>query len=90
MKRVRVLSTGGYLPGEPITNAAIEGLGGSLPDDVLEGIQVTHRHWMIDPITGEHQETNSDMAYKAAKQALDLAGVEPAEVELLVLSTASP
>jgi 3-oxoacyl-[acyl-carrier-protein] synthase III len=90
MKRVRVLSTGGYLPGEPITNATIEGLGGSLPDDVLEGIQVTHRHWMIDPVTGEHQETNSDMAYKAAKQALDLAGVEPAEVELLVLSTASP
>jgi 3-oxoacyl-[acyl-carrier-protein] synthase-3 len=90
MKSVRLVSTGSYLPGDPITNAQIEALGGPLPADVLEGIQVKTRHWMIDPATGEHRESNSEMAYKAAKQALDRAGIPPAEVELLVLSTASP
>ena len=30
MKTVRLVSTGSYLPGEPIDNAAIERLGGPL------------------------------------------------------------
>lgn len=90
MKQVRMLSTGSYLPGDPITNEDLERLVGPLPPDVLEGIQVRTRHWIVDPSTGEHKEANSDMAYKAVKQALDLAGLEPAQVELLVLSTASP
>jgi 3-oxoacyl-[acyl-carrier-protein] synthase-3 len=90
MRQVRMLSTGSYLPGEPITNGDIERLAGALPDDILEGIQVQERYWIIDPATGEHREGNSDMAYKAAKQALDLAGVAAEEVELLVVSTGSP
>lgn len=85
-----MLSTGSYLPGDPITNQEMERWVGPLPPDVLEGIQVRTRHWIVDPSTGEHRDSNSDMAYKAVKQALDLAGVEPSQVELLVLCTASP
>jgi 3-oxoacyl-[acyl-carrier-protein] synthase-3 len=54
MNTVRVASTGSYLPGEPITNEDVERLVGPLPEDILEGIQVKRRHWMIDPETGEH------------------------------------
>jgi 3-oxoacyl-[acyl-carrier-protein] synthase III len=90
MKQVRMLSTGSYLPGDPITNEEMERLVGPLPDDILEGIQVRTRHWMVDTATGDHREANSEMAYKAVKQALDLAGLEPREVDLLVLSTGSP
>jgi 3-oxoacyl-[acyl-carrier-protein] synthase-3 len=90
MKTVRLVSTGSYLPGEPIDNAAIERLGGPLPPDVLAGIQVERRHWMVDPSSGEHRESNAEMAHKAARQALERAGIPPEEVELLVLSTASP
>lgn len=90
MKTVRMASTGSYLPGEPITNAQMEALGGPIPADILAGLQVERRHWIIDPATGEHRESNSEMAYKAAKQALDRAQIPPEEVELLVLSTASP
>ena len=90
MKTARLLATGAYLPGEPLTNADIERLGGPLPPDVLAGIQVERRHWMIDPATGEHREGNTDMAYKAARQALERARIPPEEVDLLVLSTASP
>jgi len=85
-----MLSTGSYLPGDPIDNEELERYAGGLPEDVLEGLQVKTRHWIADPRTGEQGETNSEMAAKAAREALALADVEPAEVELLVLSTASP
>lgn len=90
MKRVKIIGTGSYLPGEPITNADMERLVGPLPEDILEGIQVGQRYWMVDPATGEHRENNSTLAYNAVRQALDRAGVGPEEVELLVFSTASP
>jgi 3-oxoacyl-[acyl-carrier-protein] synthase III len=90
MKSVRLLSTGSYLPGEPITNAQIEALAGPLPPDILEGIQVQTRHWMVDRATGAHRENNTDLALKAAQQALELAQVPASEVDLICLSTASP
>ena len=90
MKQVRIVSTGSYLPGDPIDNATIARLAGPLPDDVLEGIQVKTRHWSVDPETGAHRESNSGMAAKAALQALELGGVDVDEVELIVVSTASP
>ncbi len=90
MKSVHVAATGSYLPGDPITNEELEQYAGGLPDDVLEGLQVKTRHWIADPRTGEQSETNAEMATKAAREALSRAGIEPEEVELLVLSTASP
>lgn len=85
-----IVATGSYLPGEPITNEQMEALVGPLPPDVLEGIQVRTRHWIVDPATGAHRESNSQMAVKAARQALERAGMPAGEVELIVTSTASP
>ncbi len=90
MKQVRMVATGSYLPGEPITNEELESFVGGVPEDVLEGLQVKTRHWIADPRTGEQGETNAEMAGKAAKQALELADIDPGEVQLLVMSTASP
>ena len=85
-----MLATGSYLPGDPINNDQLERLAGGLPEDILEGLQVKTRYWIADPQTGEQTLTNSEMAGRAAKEALQLADVDPAEVDLLVLSTASP
>jgi 3-oxoacyl-[acyl-carrier-protein] synthase III len=87
---VKILSTGGYLPGDPLDNATLEKYVGPLPDDVLEGIQVKTRYWMIDPVTGKHLINNSRMAERASRQALERAGVEPDEVDLIVVCTATP
>jgi 3-oxoacyl-[acyl-carrier-protein] synthase-3 len=87
---VRIVSTGAYLPGEPLSNRDVERLCGPLPADVLDGLQVRRRHWVIDPETGAHRVGNSEMAAAAARQALDRAGLDPADVDLLVMSTASP
>ena len=90
MRTVEVVSTGSFLPGEPIENERLERLVGPLPADVLEGIQVKRRHWMIDPGTGAHLVSNSEMAFEAARAALAAAALEARDVDLLVLSTASP
>jgi 3-oxoacyl-[acyl-carrier-protein] synthase III len=90
MRSVVLLATGAHLPGEAITNEQLERVAGSLPDEVLEGIQVKSRHWVADLHSGEQSETNSQMAAKAARQALARAEVELREVDLLVVSTASP
>jgi 3-oxoacyl-[acyl-carrier-protein] synthase-3 len=90
MTAVRILSTGSYLPGPPLTNDDLERLVGPLPPDILEGIQVKQRHWMVDPATGEHTINNSAMAVEATRNALAAAGISADEIDLLVLSTASP
>ena len=90
MRQVKLASTGSYLPGDPIDNEQMERLAGGVPEDVLEGLQVKTRHWCVDPETGEHLEGNTEMAHKAVLEALELAGMEAEEVELLVVSTASP
>ncbi|WP_031075826.1 3-oxoacyl-ACP synthase III family protein [Streptomyces sp. NRRL WC-3742] len=90
MTSIRIIGTGGYQPGDPIPTEEITRLVGPLPDEVLEGLSIERRFWMIDPKTGEHRENNSDMAYRAAVRALDAAGVEAAEVDLMVLATGTP
>ncbi|GAB2638674.1 3-oxoacyl-ACP synthase III family protein [Nocardia goodfellowii] len=87
---VHLVGTGSYLHGEPIDNKQVEALVGPVPEDILEGIQVQHRHWMIDPHTGEHLISNSEMAARAAAQAIERAGLRPADIDLIVMSTASP
>ncbi|GAB3706360.1 3-oxoacyl-ACP synthase III family protein [Nocardiopsis oceani] len=87
---VRVLSTGAHVPGPPISNDDLAKLVGPLPQDVLQGMQVSRRHWLIDPATGEHQTSTSAMAAAAARQALARARVSADEVDLVVMSTASP
>ncbi|HUG86324.1 MAG TPA: 3-oxoacyl-ACP synthase III family protein [Euzebya sp.] len=86
----QIAGTGGYLPGEAITNAQVEALVGPLPADILDGIQVRTRHWIVDLDTFEHTIANSEMAYRAAAQALQRAGIDPSEVELIICATASP
>jgi 3-oxoacyl-[acyl-carrier-protein] synthase-3 len=88
--RATIVSTGACLPGEPIDNAAVESLVGGLPEEVLAGLQVERRHWIIDPLTGAHRMSNSDLAVGAAHQALERAGLGAASVDLLIVSSSSP
>lgn len=90
MRKVDIVGTGGYQPGDPITNEQIEALVGQLPDDVMAGISIKQRFWMIDPESGAHHDSNSGMAYKAAVAALDSAGMEPDQVGLMILATGTP
>ncbi|WP_158884516.1 3-oxoacyl-ACP synthase III family protein [Amycolatopsis anabasis] len=90
MPSAHLIGTGGCLPGAPIPTSVIAELAGPLPDEVAEGLSIRQRHWIIDPVTGEHHTSNSELAYRAVVRALADAEVEPAEVDLLVCSTGTP
>ena len=57
-RRGRIVGTGGYQPGEAITNEQIAALVGPLLAEVAEGISIQRCFWQIEP-TGrlglEHQ-----------------------------------
>lgn len=87
---VQVIGVGSHLPGEPVGNDVVERLVGPLPADVAAEVSIETRYWLIDPATGEHRDSNSRMAAKAARAALDSADIDAGEVDLLVLATATP
>lgn len=90
MARARITGVGGYQPGEPIGNDVIEDLAGELPAEILEGLSIRQRFWLIDPYTGEHRESNADMATKAARRALDSAGLRPEDIDGILMATGTP
>lgn len=90
MTKAQIVGSGGYQPGDPIFNDTIESLAGPLPDDVLDGLSITQRFWMIDPKTGKHQDSNSGMSIKAARAALASADLETGDVDLMILATGTP
>lgn len=80
----KVIGTGGYLPEEVRTN-----------DDISKLVDTTDE-WIVDRtgiktrrIAGPN-ETASSMAEIAARQALDMAGVETGEIDLIIVATGSP
>lgn len=83
---VSLAGIGHYLPERVVSNAELI-QAGSLPVDeawIQRRIGVLQRH-RVAP-----DESTSDMALAAAKQALKDAGAAPEELDLIVLSTISP
>ncbi len=81
--------------------SVITGSGSALPRTVLTNAELAERvdtsdKWIVER-TGIHQryiaqddETTSSLAIDAARKALDAAGVDASEVDLIVLATATP
>lgn len=82
---VRIAGTGSYLPERVVTNAELVASGLDTSDEwVVERTGIRERRWAAAG------QATSDLAVEAARQALDAAGVDPADVDLLVLATSSP
>ncbi len=81
---VSVLGTGSYLPERVMTNADMERVVETTDEWITSRTGIRERR-----IAGEHENT-SDLGAKAAKIALDQAGISPAEVDLILVATASP
>lgn len=84
MLRGRIKGIGSYLPEKVLTNAD------------LEQIVDTDNEWIVTR-TGIRErriaaegEATSDLAFNAAKSALDDAGVAPQEIDLIIVATTTP
>lgn len=101
--RVRVAGTGSFLPNAPVPNDRIDDVLGRLdaaPPRVqgfvetvakrmLDQSGVRMRHFAIDPETHELTHSVASLAEGAARPALEMAGIGPGQVDLLVLSSPS-
>jgi 3-oxoacyl-[acyl-carrier-protein] synthase III len=81
---VEVAATGRYLPDRVLTNADLERMIDTTDEWILERTGIRERR-IADAATGA-----ADMGAAAARIAMDRAGVLPGEVDVIVLSTATP
>jgi 3-oxoacyl-[acyl-carrier-protein] synthase-3 len=86
MIHTRISGTGSFLPGEPISNAALIATHALESSDewIVERTGIRSRHLAAPGIT------SSDLALEASRRALEAAGRAPAEVDLIIVATSTP
>jgi len=81
----QILATGCYVPERVVTNAEVDALmGASTNEWLLANVGIRERHWMSP------EQTTSDLIVEASKKALDRAGVDAKDLDLIIVSTDTP
>jgi 3-oxoacyl-[acyl-carrier-protein] synthase-3 len=81
MKRAQIVGVGAYAPQRVLTNAELEKMIDTSDEWIVQRTGIRERHIVDD------NEGPSDLALRAARQALDRAGVGPEEIDLIVVGT---
>jgi 3-oxoacyl-[acyl-carrier-protein] synthase-3 len=85
MTYARIIGTGSYVPEKVLTNADLGRMLGEDVDEFVSGVLgIRERH-----VCGDDEST-ADLAERAARRALDAAGVGAEELDLVVLATDTP
>jgi 3-oxoacyl-[acyl-carrier-protein] synthase III len=79
-----VLGSGSYLPSRVLTNAELSRMVDTSDEWIRQRTGIRERH------IAAAGETTSDMALKAARVALQAAGIDPQSIDLIVLATSTP
>jgi 3-oxoacyl-[acyl-carrier-protein] synthase-3 len=82
--RSHVIGCGGYLPARIVSNAELAERLDTSDEWIVQRTGIRQRH------VAAPGELTSDLALKAAEQALAKAGITGAELDLIVLATATP
>lgn len=84
MNYSRIAGTGSYLPEKVLTNFDLEKMMDTSDQWIRERTGIERRH------IAASGETTVDLAERAARAALDAAGVHPAEVDFIAFGTTTP
>ena len=84
MHRCSIQGTGAYLPEKRLTNADLEQLVDTNDEWIVQRTGIRERRIASD------SECTSDLAYEAAKVALEAAEVKPGDVDAIILATVTP
>jgi 3-oxoacyl-[acyl-carrier-protein] synthase-3 len=84
LNHARIIGTGGYLPEKILTNADLEQMIETTADWIVERTGVEERH------VAAPGETTCDLAEQASRRALEAAGIEARDIDLIVLGTTTP
>ncbi len=80
----RIIGTGTYFPEKVLTNADLMKMVDTDDNWIVERTGIRARH------ISARNEPTSEMAYKATKEALDMAGVKASEIDGIIFPTISP
>ena len=84
MTRATILGMGAYAPKRILTNADLEKMVETSDEWIVQRSGIRERH------VADEDEATSDLAIRAAQQALDRASVLSEDVELIVVGTTTP
>jgi len=82
--RAQILGCGGYLPERVVTNAELAKSLDTSDEWIAQRTGIRQRH------VAAPGELTSDLAVRASRRALEAAGVASAEIDLVVMATATP
>ncbi|WP_297810936.1 beta-ketoacyl-ACP synthase III [uncultured Methylophaga sp.] len=80
----RIAGTGSYLPEKVLTNHDLEQMVETSDQWITERTGIKKRHIAAD------DETTTDLAYQAAINAIDAAGISNADIDLIIVATTTP
>src|SRR5690606_12816136 len=80
----RIAGTGSYLPSRVLTNAELAEFVETSDEWIASRTGIRQRH------VAAEGETTGDLAFHAAVRALEAAGVDASEIDLIVLGTTTP
>ena len=79
----KIAGTGSYLPPKVLTNADLTKMVDTTEEWIFSRTGIRERHIVTDQVT-------SDLAYEAAKNAVESAGVTASQIDLIIVATTTP
>lgn len=80
----RIAGTGSYLPKKILTNADLEHMVDTTDEWIFTRTGIRERHIVAD------DEFTSDLAMHAARNAIESAGIQASDIDLIIVATTTP
>ena len=80
----RIVGTGSYLPPRVVTNDELSKRVETTDAWIQERTGIRQRH------IADESQSSSDLAFEASKHALEAAGLQPTDIDLIVVATSTP
>ena len=84
MSFARIIGTGSYLPSNVVTNHDLEKLVDTTDQWIRERTGIEQRHIAVEG------ETTVDLAEQASRNAIEAAGIDASEIDLIIFATSTP
>lgn len=84
MKYSKITSVGSYLPETILTNTELEKMVDTTDEWIVQRVGIRERH-----IVGKSNDTVSTMAVKAAQKAIEHANINPNDIDMIIVCTAT-
>ena len=84
MSFARIIGTGGYLPSNVVTNHDLEKVVDTSDQWIRERTGIEQRHIAVEG------ETTVDLAEQASRNAIESAGIDVSEIDLIIFATSTP